>query len=124
MSRVHEVLNRLELVAKKMMLSLEEVLDVLEGKHPTLGVTEKPANPTAPTVEAGGQVSDTLPINSAGETVIAGSPTENPTISGPADASDSAPGQPSADSTEATSPGSMAAEQNTQAAASTEPVEE
>ena len=52
MSRVQDILNRIELVAKKLEMSIEDAVAILEGKHPThtvvvvsKEVTEAPAAP-------------------------------------------------------------------------------
>ena len=40
-SRVAEVLNRIELIAKKLEMSVEDAISILEGKHPTHVVVQK-----------------------------------------------------------------------------------
>lgn len=68
MSRAADALNRLELIAKKMEMSIEDALSILEGRHETHVVVQKykqvepvaetstaPAttlNPTAPQIPA------------------------------------------------------------------------
>lgn len=42
MTRVSEVLNRLELIAKKLGMSIEDAVLILEGKHPTHAVVDAP----------------------------------------------------------------------------------
>lgn len=58
MSRMGDVLNRIELIAYKMKMSIEEMVEILEGRHPTHVVVRKsePADPASnienPTVSA------------------------------------------------------------------------
>lgn len=61
MSRTAQILNRIELIAKKWEMDIEHVVDVLEGKHPKLSVHTAPG-PNAPATiaanaAAGSQVS-------------------------------------------------------------------
>lgn len=71
MSRLQDAINRLELVARKMEMSIEDALLVLEGRHPTHVVTQKYKE---------------VPVATS---AVASSPAEavNPTTSGPAVAS-------------------------------------
>jgi hypothetical protein len=41
-NRLQEVMNGLELAAKKLEISIEDAVDILLGKHPTHCVTPKP----------------------------------------------------------------------------------
>jgi hypothetical protein len=45
MSRLSDAINRLELIAKKMEISIEDALEILEGKHPTHHVVLKELPP-------------------------------------------------------------------------------
>ena len=96
MSRAGDLMARLENVARKLGMELEECLAVLEGKHPKLSVTEKDTakvNPPIPAAPSAGGVQ-------------AENPAENPTTSGAAAASVAAQNQAAAGST-----GSVGAEE-------------
>ncbi len=101
MSRLNDIINRLELIAKKMEMSIEDAVAVLEGKHPTHVVVQKykevegqAENPTASGATSSSQtnststaspVTPTPPAPSAGTN--AASETGNATDSGSAAAS-------------------------------------
>lgn len=76
MSRTANIMNRIELVAKKLEMDIEKVIDILEGKHPTLHVATKPVESqslpnestsvgAASTSNAAGVVNSTTNLTSA-----------------------------------------------------------
>ncbi len=48
MSRTAQALNRLELAARKLGMSVEDALSILEGQHPAHIVTVRPASAQEP----------------------------------------------------------------------------
>ena len=111
-SRVQEILNRIELVAKKLEMSIEDAVSILEGRHPTHTVVQKykevesnnTENPTASGATSSSPTPSTLTASAATPTPAAPSAvtlaanSNPPTTSGPADASAGASGQQAAGS--------------------------
>ena len=68
MSRISDLVERIEKLARKFGMSIEEVVDILEGKHPTHCVTVKPEpvaeNPTpaAPVAALPAYVTTAAPV--------------------------------------------------------------
>ena len=61
MSRTQAIMNRIELVAAKLKISIEEVIDIVEGKHPTVGLAAKPVQPV--NITEPGQTTSKPPID-------------------------------------------------------------
>lgn len=69
MSRTSQIMNRIELAAKKFEMDIEHVIDILEGKHPTHQVIVKPVEAESPNSPAPApsveQASNTTPDSAA-----------------------------------------------------------
>ena len=94
MSRITDVITRLEQVAKRFEMSVEEAVSILEGKHPNHIVVTKPVaeNPTASVATANSTTESTTTSASIAATTSTSEPTtvaENPTVGGAASEQDS-----------------------------------
>ncbi len=89
MSRTADLLNRIELIAHKWVMSVEDVVSILEGKHPTHSVVQKyqeletplPVNPTVSSATSSLPIPSTASAPNA-ETTLSNS--GNPITPGPA----------------------------------------
>jgi hypothetical protein len=120
MTKVEALLNRIELIAKRLEMSVDDVISILEGKHPTHvvvqkykevapGATANPPIPTNPPTAGAATLSSPTPSTSISSTLTASAPSaatpatnnaENPTLAGDAAASAGTAGQQAAGSTE------------------------
>lgn len=71
MSRMSDLLNRIELVAVKLGMSIEEAVSILEGKHPTHQIKQVLAPVENPTV---GAATSNLTPQTAGTASTASAP--------------------------------------------------
>lgn len=108
MSRTQDIMNRIELAAVKFKMTIEEVVDILEGKHPALKVFEtRTVINGMPGIEyrdgetqGQQQLNAGTAIQGAGTSATAAISTENPPISsGAAAASEGTQTQEDAGST-------------------------